>query len=338
MLSVKARWRWLWVVSLVFVVTSCRKREATTVRLLNVSYDPTRELYVDVNRAFARHWAETNDEVVSVQQSHGGSGKQARAVIDGLEADVVTLALDYDVNAIQKRGLLVSDWKQRLPRGSAPYTSIIVLLVRAGNPRGVRDFGDLAREGVAVITPNPKTGGGARLNYLALWAHALRSSEGDETRAIDFVRRVYRNVPVLDSGARGSTTTFVERGIGDVLITWENEARMALSSFPNQKLELVVPKRTLLAEPPVAWVDEYTAKHGTTRVARAYLEYLYSEPAQEIISRHGFRPHDEKVMARHRNTFPNVELCSVDSLGGIEALHQKHFSDGGIFDRIFEKH
>jgi len=315
---------------------SVRAADGGRVQLLNVSYDPTRELYEAVNAAFARQWrARTGQELV-VKQSHGGSGKQARAVIDGLDADVVTLALAYDVEAIAKTGLVAPGWQKRLPENAAPYTSTIVFLVRKGNPRGLRDWEDLVKPGVSVITPNPKTSGGARWNYLAAWAHALRKPGGDEGKAKEFVRALYRNVPVLDSGARGSTTTFVERGIGDVLLAWENEAFLAVEQLGKGKLEIVVPRTSILAEPPVAVVDRNVDRHGTRAVAQAYLEFLYSPEGQEIAAAAFYRPRDPKVAARHAARFPRIELVTIDAVfGGWARAQATHFADGGVFDQIY---
>lgn len=316
------------------------KPAAKELALLNVSYDPTRELYAEFNAAFARQWrAETGERVV-VKQSHGGSGTQARAVIDGLEADVVTLAIEQDVNAISQRGLIDPAWKQRLPFGSAPYTSTIVLLVRRGNPKQIHGWDDLARDGVAVITPNPKTGGGARLNYLAAWAHGLRRFAGDEQATRDFVARIYQNVAVLDSGARGAATTFVERGIGDVLIAWENEALLTLELRQEGEFEIVVPSVTLLAEPTVAVVDSHARQHGTEGVARAYLEYLYSPEGQAIIEKHHFRARQAAAAEGAAATghpgsdAPDITLVRVDDLGGWDAVQRKHFGDGGLYDQM----
>ena len=312
------------------------RAEAKEVKLLNVSYDPTRELYQEVNGAFAAQWkARTGDDVI-VKQSHGGSGKQARSVLDGLEADVVTLALAYDVDAIAKTGLLPGDWQKRLPENAAPYTSTIVFLVRKGNPKGLRTWDDLIKPGVQVITPNPKTSGGARWNYLAAWAHALRRPGGDEAKARDFVKALFRNVRVLDSGARGSTTTFVERGIGDVLLAWENEAFLAVEQLGKGKLEIVVPPTSILAEPPVAVVEKNVARHGTAAVARAYLEFLYTPQGQEIAAKHFYRPRDPKVAAKHASRFPKIELITVDQVfGGWQKAQATHFGDGGVFDQIY---
>lgn len=303
--------------------------------LLNVSYDPTRELYRDYNAAFARHWKNTAGETVAVKQSHGGSGKQARSVIDGLEADVVTLALGYDVDAIAERRLIAPDWQRRLPRNATPYASTIVFLVRKGNPKNIRDWDDLVRPGVGVVTPNPKTSGGARWNYLAAWAWALKQPGGDEAKAREFVRRLYAQVKVLDTGARGATTTFTERGIGDVLIAWENEALLAVRELGPDKFELVTPTLSILAEPPVAVVDKVVDKRGTRKVAEAYLQYLYSAEGQEIAARHGYRPTDPAVAARFAKQFGETRLITVDQVfGGWQAAQKTHFNDGGTFDQL----
>ncbi len=306
--------------------------------LLNVSYDPTRELYQDFNRQFASYWKGKTGQDVRIRQSHGGSGKQARSVIDGLEADVVTLALAYDIDQIAEKGRTIPpDWQSRLPNNSSPYTSTIVLLVRKGNPKKIRDWSDLARPGVSVITPNPKTSGGARWNYLAAWAWALRQEGGSEASAKDFVGRVFRNVPVLDAGARGSTTTFVERGIGDVLVAWENEALLAIKELGPGKFEVVAPSISILAEPPVSVVDKVAGKHGTKAVAQAYLEYLYTEAGQEIAARHFYRPRLAAVAAKHQAQFPKVTLLTVDEVfGGWKKAHAAHFADGALFDQIYQ--
>jgi sulfate/thiosulfate-binding protein len=315
-----------------------RHDAAKPVTLLNVSYDPTRELYEDFNKQFVAYWKGKSGQEVKIRQSHGGSGKQARSVIDGLEADVVTLALAYDIDQIaEKSGNLPLDWQSRLPHNSAPYTSTIVLLVRKGNPKGIRDWGDLAKPGVSVVTPNPKTSGGARWNYLAAWAWALRQPGGSEAKARDFASRLYRNVPVLDAGARGSTTTFVERGIGDVLIAWENEALLAIKELGPGKFEVVAPSISILAEPPVAVVDKVVGKHGTREVARAYLEYLYTETGQEIAARHFYRPRLESVAGKYAAQFPQVELVTVDEVfGGWKKAHAAYFADGALFDQIYQ--
>lgn len=308
------------------------------VKLLNVSYDPTRELYVDINAAFARHWKQKTGDDVTVQQSHGGAGKQARAVIDGLEADVVTLALAYDIDMIAETAkLFPPDWQKRLPHNSAPYISTIVFLVREGNPKGIRDWGDLVKEGVEVITPNPKTSGGARWNYLAAWAWALRKNGNDEKKAEAFVAELYRHVSVLDSGARGSTVTFAQRGLGDVFLSWENEAYLALKEFGEDKLDIVVPSLSILAEPPVTLVDKFADKHGTRAVAQAYLEFLYTKEAQELIAKHHYRPRDEEIAKRYASNFVQVELVTIDAVfGGWRKAQKTHFDDGGIFDRIYQ--
>ena len=306
------------------------------VTLLNVSYDPTRELYQDFNAAFAKYWKNRNNEVVTIKQSHGGSGKQARSVIDGLEADVVTLALAYDVDALHEKGKLIpADWQKRLPHNAAPYTSTIVFLVRKGNPKKIRDWNDLAKPGIDVITPNPKTSGGARWNYLAAWGYALKQPGGNDATAKDFVKKIFGNVKVLDSGARGSTTTFVERGIGDVLIAWENEAYLALKELGPDKFELVTPSLSILAEPPVAVVDKVVDKRGTRKVATAYLEYLYSPEGQTLAGDNYYRPRDAKIAAKYAKQFAPVKLFTIDEVFGGWANAQKtHFADGGLFDEI----
>jgi len=306
------------------------------VTLLNVSYDPTRELYEAFNAAFARDWKAKTGQEVTVKQSHGGSGKQARSVVDGLEADVLTLALAYDVDAVAKAGLVKPGWQQRLPDNAAPYTSTIVFLVRKGNPKGIKDWDDLVKPGVQVITPNPKTSGGARWNYLAAWAHALKRFDGDEAKVREFVRALFANVPVLDSGARGSTTTFVERGIGDVLLSWENEAFLAVEQLGKGQFEIVVPKLSILAEPPVAVVDAVADRHGTRAVAEAYLTYLYSDEGQEIAARNHYRPRNAKVAARYASGFTKVELVTIDAIfGGWSKAQPAHFGDGGVFDQLY---
>jgi sulfate transport system substrate-binding protein len=311
-----------------------------TIELLNVSYDPTRELYQDYNAAFARYWKAKTGDVVVVKQSHGGSGKQARSVIDGLPADVVTLALAADVDALASIAHLIpADWQKRLPENSAPYTSTIVLLVRKGNPKGIKDWDDLVRPGVSVITPNPKTSGGARWNYLAAWGYALDKFGGDEAKAKEFVGALYRNVPVLDSGARGSTTTFVQRGIGDVLISWENEAFLALKESGGDQFEIVVPSLSILAEPTVAWVDKVVERKGTAEVAKAYLEYLYSDEGQDIAGKNFYRPRSPKAAARYAAQFPQIKLITIDNVfGGWTRAQKAHFSDGGVFDQIYLPH
>jgi sulfate transport system substrate-binding protein len=305
--------------------------------LLNVSYDPTREFYQDINAAFNRARAGRGLPPVTINQSHGGSGKQARSVIDGLEADVVTLALAYDIDAIARRGLIAGGWQSRLPDNSTPYTSVIVFLVRKGNPKRIRDWGDLAKPGTVVITPNPKTSGGARWNYLAAWGFARSQPGGSDATARDFVARVFRNVPVLDSGARAATTTFVQRGIGDVLIAWENEAMLAVEKIGRDRVSIVVPSMTILAEPPVAVVDAVVDRRGTRREAQAYLDFLYTPEGQDIAARHYFRPRDPDVLARHRARFPEVRTLTIGrDFGGWAAAQKTHFDDGGTFDQIFQ--
>jgi sulfate transport system substrate-binding protein len=309
-----------------------------SVTLLNVSYDPTRELYEDFNKQFATYWKTKTGQDVTIRQSHGGSGKQARSVIDGLQADVVTLALAYDIDQIaEKGGLLPADWQKRLPHNSSPYTSTIVLLVRKGNPKAVHDWGDLTKPGVSVVTPNPKTSGGARWNYLAAWGWALRQPGGDEAQAKNFISRLYRNVPVLDAGARGSTTTFVERGIGDVLVAWENEALLAIKELGPDKFEIVAPSVSILAEPPVAVVEKIAGKHGTQQVAQAYLEYLYSPEGQQIAARNFYRPRLASVAEKYQAQFSKVTLFTVDEVfGGWKKANATHFADGALFDQIYQ--
>jgi len=310
---------------------------AADVTILNVSYDPTRELYQEFNAAFARQWKAKTGDTVTVRQSHGGSGKQARSVIDGLGADVVTLALAYDIDAISERGLIAHGWQERLPHRSAPYTSTIVFLVREGNPKQIRDWGDLVKPGIQVITPNPKTSGGARWNHLAAWGYALRQPGATQASARDFVVRLYRNVPVLDSGARGATTTFVERGIGDVLLAWENEALLALRELGPDKFEIVAPSVSILAEPPVAVVDKVADKRGTRKVAEAYLAYLYSDEGQQIIARNYYRPAVDKFARQYAKQFPAIKLFTVDEIaGGWTKAQQAHFADGGLFDQVYQ--
>ena len=304
--------------------------------LLNASYDPTRELYQELNEAFAKQWQAKTGETITIQQSHGGSGKQARAVIDGLEADVVTLALAYDIDAIAKKGLIAQDWQKRLANNSSPYTSTIVFLVRKGNPKGIKDWSDLVKPGVQVITPNPKTSGGARWNYLAAWGYALHRNNKDEKAARNFVADLYRNVPVLDTGARGSTVTFVERGIGDVLLAWENEAFIALKEFGNDKFEIVAPSESILAEPPVAIVDKVVDAKGTRKQAEAYLNFLYTPEAQEIEAKNAYRPRDPAVQAKYKDAFPQIPLFTIDEFGGWTKAQETHFADGGIFDQIYK--
>ena len=311
--------------------------QATAVTLLNVSYDPTRELYNEFNAAFAKHWLKESGSPVTIDQSHGGSGKQARAVIDGLAADVVTLALAYDIDEIAERSQrLPTDWQSRLPNNSSPYTSTIVFLVRKGNPKQIEDWDDLVKEGISVITPNPKTSGGARWNYLAAWGYALKQNRGDEAQAQKFVTALFKNVPVLDSGARGSTTTFVQREIGDVLLAWENEAFLAVNELGPDKLEIVAPSVSIRAEPPVTLVDKVVDKRGTRQVAEAYLKFLYSPTGQKLAAKHYYRPvAPEHATAEDLARFPKIEQFTVQDFGGWQAAQQKHFADGGIFDSIY---
>jgi sulfate transport system substrate-binding protein len=325
---------------LIVALGSCERPQgppAAPTQILNVSYDPTRELYVDINAAFRTQWANEHpgEAGVSIEMSHGGSGRQARAVIDGLEADVVTLAVPYDIDNIAAAGLIAQDWRSRLPHNSAPYTSTMVFLVRAGNPKNIRDWNDLVRDDVAVITPNPKTSGGARWNYLAAWGFALAQPDGNPEAAREFVRRLYANVSVLDTGARGSTTTFAQRNIGDVLITWENEAHLALQEFGEGRFEIVTPSISILAEPSVALVDRNVDRHRTRAAAEAYLRFLYTPEAQEIAARHFFRPSAPEILAAQGDRFPSIRLITVDeTFGGWAEAHRVHFADGAIFDQI----
>ncbi len=318
----------------VFRTASAQKK----ITLLNVSYDPTRELYEEYNKVFATYWKAKTGEDVVINQSHGGSGKQARSVIDGLEADVVTLALAYDIDSIaEKSGFLSKQWQTKLPDNSSPYTSTIVFLVRKGNPKNIKDWDDLAKEGVSVITPNPKTSGGARWNYLAAWGYALKKWNNDEEKAKEFLKAIFKNVPVLDSGARGSTTTFVERGIGDVLISWENEAYLAVNELGPEKFEIVIPSLSILAEPPVAVVDHNVDRHGTRQIAEEYLKFLYTEQGQEIVVKHYYRPRLESVAQKHIDKFAKIEIFTIDQVfGGWQNAQKIHFADGGIFDQIYE--
>ena len=321
----------------VSLLAACSRQAPRKVTLLNASYDPTRELYQEFNEAFVRHWKAATGQEVAIQQSHGGSGTQARAVIEGLPADVVTLALAYDVDAIAKSGRIDRNWRERLPQGSLPYTSTVVFLVRKGNPKGIRDWESLARPGIAVITPNPKTSGGARWNYLAAWGDALRRGQG-EAGAQALTTRIIRNVPVFDGGARGATTTFLQRGMGDALLAWENEARLALHSPGGGKLEMVVPPASILAEPPVAVVDSVVDRKGTRAVAEAYLRYLFSPEGQAIVARHGYRPRTPGAAAGTAPPFPDLELFTVDQMfGGWDQAHALHFADGAAFDRMHRK-
>src|SRR5450830_902632 len=327
------------LLSVAFGASAPISATAKDISLLNVSYDPTRELYQDFNEAFSKYWLAKTGDKVTVKASHGGSGKQARAIIDGLDADVATLALAYDVDQLQEKGKLIpKDWQKRLPHNSSPYTSTIVLLVRKGNPKNIKDWDDLVRPGVSVITPNPKTSGGARWNYLAAWAYAQRHDGNDEAKTKQFLSKLYKNVPVLDSGARGSTTTFVERGIGDVAISWENEAFLAQKELGPDKFEIVVPSISILAEPPVTVVDKVVDKHKTRAVATAYLEYLYSDEGQEIIAKNYYRPRSEAVAKKYEKFFPKLNLVTVDQeFGGWQKAQKTHFADGGTFDEIYAK-
>ena len=312
--------------------------QAKDIKLLNVSYDPTRELYTEYNAAFAKYWKSKTDDTVTIQQSHGGSGKQARSVIDGLPADIVTLALAYDIDAIADKARFVpGDWQKKLPNNSSPYTSTIVFLVRKGNPKGIKDWDDIVKSGVSVITPNPKTSGGARWNYLAAWAYALSKNGNDEAKAKEFLAQLVKNVPVWDSGARGATTTFVQREIGDVLLAWENEAYLAVKEFGKDKFEIVTPSLSILAEPPVAVVDKVAKRHGTEEVAKAYLDYLYSDEGQDIAGKNFYRPRSEKAAAKYASQFSPVKLVTIDEVfGGWRKAQKTHFDDGGVFDQIFK--
>ncbi|HTJ79660.1 MAG TPA: sulfate ABC transporter substrate-binding protein [Rariglobus sp.] len=325
-------------ITLIAIIALSGVALAKDIQLLNVSYDPTRELYVDYNAAFSKYWQAKTGDTVTVKQSHGGSGKQARSVIDGLPADVVTLALAADVDALYENAkLLPKDWQKRLPNNSAPYTSTIVFLVRKGNPQGIKNWDDLVKPGVTIVTPNPKTSGGARWNYLAAWGYALKKY-GSEDKAKEFVTQIYKHVPVLDSGARGATTTFVQRGIGDVAISWENEAYLAVKEFGADKFEIVVPSVSILAEPTVSVVDKIVKKKGTTEVAKAYLEYLYSDEGQEIAARNFYRPRNPQILAKYSANFAKLDLFTIDDVFGGWAKAQKiHFADGGIFDEIYLK-
>ena len=306
------------------------------VQLLNVSYDPTRELYADINTAFAKHWKAKGGQDITVQQSHGGSGKQARSVVDGLPADVVTLALAYDVDAIANAGLIPKNWQTRLPNNSSPYTSTIVFLVRKGNPKKIKDWDDLVKPGVAVITPNPKTSGGARWNYLAAWGFAQRKYGNDPAKTQDFVKRLFKNVPILDTGARGATVTFVERGIGDVLLAWENEALLAVREMGKGQFQIIAPSVSILAEPPVTVVDKVANKKKTAAIAKAYLEFLYTPEGQEIAAKHYYRPRLPAVAQKYAQQFPKVQLFTIQEFGGWTKAQQTHFADGGLFDKIYE--
>lgn len=329
----------LGVLALVWMVSAPIDAQADEVELLNVSYDPTRELYEEYNALFAKHWKEkSGGEEVIIKQSHGGSGKQARAVIDGLQADVVTLALAYDIDAIAERAkLLPVSWQEKLPNNSSPYTSTIVFLVKKGNPKNIKDWDDLTKEGVQVITPNPKTSGGARWNYLAAYGYALKKNGGDEAKAQEFVQKLFANVPVLDTGARGATTTFVQRGIGDVLISWENEAFLAKEELGKDKFEVVMPSLTVLAEPPVAVIEKVANKNGTLELAQEYLNFLYSKEAQELIAQHYYRPSNPDVAKEFSDVFPQAKTLTIADFGGWKEAQKKHFDDGGLFDVITKK-
>ncbi len=311
---------------------------AADITLLNVSYDPTRELYADFNKAFAAKWKAETGDTVTVKQSHGGSGKQARSVIDGLEADVTTLALAYDIDSIAAKGILSADWQKKLPDNASPYTSTIVFIVRKGNPKGIKDWGDIVKPGVSVVTPNPKTSGGARWNYLAAWGYALKQPGGDEAKAKEFVARLYKNVPVLDTGARAATITFTERNVGDVFLSWENEAYLAVKELGPDKFEIVVPSISILAEPPVAVVDKVVDKRGTRKVAEAYLNFLYSKEGQDIAGKHYYRPRLKEAADKYAGQFTKVPLFTIDEVfGGWQKAQKTHFEDGGVFDQIYAK-
>jgi sulfate transport system substrate-binding protein len=317
-------------------LSACSRSRAD--ELLNVSYDPTRELYQDYNQLFAKHWKEKTGNEIFIQQSHGGSGKQARAVIDGLEADVVTLALAYDIDVIARKGLLAEDWQKRLPENSAPYTSTIVFLVRKGNPKRIHDWKDLIRPDVQVITPHPKTSGGARWSYLAAFGYALEQSGGNETEALAYLKRLYANVPVLDAGARGATNTFLQRGVGDVLLMWENEAYLSLKESGSDRFEIIVPSVSIVAEPPVAVVDTNAKRRGTSAVAEEYLRFLYSPEAQELAAKHFYRPRNPEVAAKYEKQFPKLRLFTIEEkFGSWSEVQKRHFDDGGVFDTIYSK-
>lgn len=330
------------ILLLISALTGCgstKNVQNSTITLLNVSYDPTRELYQEYNEAFVKHWKAKTGQTVTVQQSHGGSGSQARTVIDGNEADVVTLALAYDINSINKNKELINkEWQKRLADNSTPYTSTIVFLVRKSNPKNIKDWDDLVKPGIQVITPNPKTSGGARWNYLAAWGYALKKNNNDSEKAKNFVRHLYENVPVLDSGARGATTTFVERGLGDVLIAWENEAFLSINELGKDKFEIVIPSMSILAEPPVSVVDSVVDKKGTRKVAEAYLQYLYSDEGQEIAAKNYYRPRNQNIEKKYASQFAKINLFTIDEVfGGWSKAQQEHFSDGGVFDQIYIK-
>lgn len=328
---------WLSVGLLMFIVANSNQALADRT-ILNVSYDPTRELYQAFNQEFIRYWQDKTGEKIAIRQSHGGSSKQARAIIDGVPADVATLALAYDIDAISERsGLIPAGWQQRLPNNSSPYTSTIVLLVRAGNPKKIKDWDDLIKPGIAVMTPNPKTSGGARWNYLAAWGFALKKYNGDESEARHFLARLYKNAPILDSGARGSAINFIQRGIGDVLVSWENEAFLAIKEYGPEKFEIIIPSISILTEPPVTVIDKNTNKHGTQDIAQAYLEYLYSKKGQEIVARHFYRPSDAETAREYAHQFPEINLFTINDVADSwQQAQQIHFSDGGLFDKIYE--
>ena len=311
--------------------------QAAEINLLNVSYDPTREFYKEYNELFGKYWKEKTGDTVNVKQSHGGGGKQARAVLDGLEADVVTLAISYDIHQLYtRRKLIPENWQSLLPNNSSPYTSTMVYVVRKGNPKAIKVWSDLVKSGVSIVTPNPKTSGGARWNYVAAWAYALKHNGNNEDAAKEFLKRLFKNAPVLDTGARGATTTFVEREIGDVLITWENEAHLILKEFGADKFEVIVPPFSVLAEPPVTVVEDVARKHGTEEVASAYLKYLYSKEGQELIAKHYYRPSDKEIATKYAKQFPALELVNIQQFGGWDEFQNKHFADGGVFDKIYQ--
>ncbi len=325
------------LVALLTITFFTKSVRADNQELLNVSYDPTRELYEDYNKLFIADWKAKTGHVLSVNQSHGGSGKQARSVIDGLKADVVTLALAADIDAIsEKSNLIPADWQSKLPDNSAPYTSTIVFLVRKGNPKGIKDWDDLVKDGVQIITPNPKTSGGARWNYLAAYGYALKKFNNDEAQAKDFLKKLFKNVPLLDTGARGSTTTFIQRGLGDVLLAWENEAFLALDESGKDKFEIVAPSISILAEPPVAVVEKNTEKKGTQALAKAYLEFLYTKDAQELIAKHHYRPRDKDVAAKYAAQFPKINMMTIEDFGGWKKAQTEHFDDNAVFDQIYK--
>ncbi|MFJ5670488.1 sulfate ABC transporter substrate-binding protein [Bacillus safensis] len=339
------KWKWVSIVTIILVLavtsTACSNaneasKQKGKVELLNVSYDPTRELYQEYNQAFQTYWKDKTGEVVTIKQSHGGSGKQGRSIIDGLEADVATLALGYDIDAIADRGLLSKDWQKEFPNQSTPYTSTIVFLVKKGNPKNIKDWNDLVRPGVSIITPNPKTSGGARWNYLAAWAYADKTFHGNEEKTKDFVKKLYEHVEVLDSGARGATTTFVERGLGDVLIAWENEAYLTQQELGKDKFEIVTPSISILAEPPVAVVDQNVKRKGTEKVAKAYLDYLYSKKGQEIAAKNYYRPRNQEVLNKYKDQFKEIDMVTIDqAFGGWRKAQKRFFDDGGLFDQIY---